>query len=429
MQAIIDKISQQVDSAELFKINYQAIPVSYEMNQLKSIDVESGEGWALRIINQGKIGFSSCTGQDQLEKMIEKSIEISEFGQRALFDFPGKINSTLPLKSKLFDPSIERLTVEEMIETGQDIIQKVHAIHPELRCDVDLAKQETFVQYWNSNNLHFDYKKSMFTQAIMVQRTLENDMMMIHESQAWGKHNLNIDTLLTQLEKKYNWADRIVEVPTGNLPVIFTPKAVLVLLLPLIRGLNSRMVNKKISPLQDKVDHNLWSPLLILLSDGLIDFAAGSAPYDDEGVPMARFPLIEKGVLKSYYYDLQNAAEAGERSTGNGIRSGYNSSPSPGISNLIIQEGKTSLEDMIKYIKEGIIVDQVLGLGQGNVLSGSFSNNVQLGFKIKDGKVVGRIKNVMIAGNAIQLLKDIGAVGNQDRWIPGQYQFQTIYIK
>ena len=65
---------------------------------------------------------------------------------------------------------------------------------------------------------------------------------------------------------------------------------------------------------------------------------------------------------------------------------------------------------MIKDIKEGIIIEQVLGLGQGNVLSGAFSNNVQLGFKIKDGKVGGRIKNVMIAGNVLNVLKDIVAV-------------------
>jgi PmbA protein len=84
---------------------------------------------------------------------------------------------------------------------------------------------------------------------------------------------------------------------------------------------------------------------------------------------------------------------------------------------------------MIKDIKEGIIVDQVLGLGQGNVLSGAFSNNVQLGFKIKDGKVVGRIKNVMIAGNAFEVLKDIAAIGDEARWVSGQYYFPHIYVK
>jgi len=123
------------------------------------------------------------------------------------------------------------------------------------------------------------------------------------------------------------------------------------------------------------------------------------------------------------------AAGAGVETTGNGIRAGFHSSPSPGVSNLTVPEGNTSFSDMIKDIKEGMIIDQVLGLGQGNVLSGVFSINVQLGFKIKNGKVAGRIKNVMIAGNAFQVLKDIVAVGSEARWVSGQYHFPHVYVK
>jgi len=116
---------------------------------------------------------------------------------------------------------------------------------------------------------------------------------------------------------------------------------------------------------------------------------------------MKRYPLIEKGEIKSFYYDLQTAGIAGVESTGNGLRTGLQSEPAPAISNLVMEEGKVSFSEMIKDIKEGIIIDQVLGLGQGNIISGAFSNNVQLGYKIEKGKIVGRVKDVMIAGNAI----------------------------
>ena len=84
---------------------------------------------------------------------------------------------------------------------------------------------------------------------------------------------------------------------------------------------------------------------------------------------------------------------------------------------------------MIKDISEGIIIDQVLGLGQGNIISGAFSNNVQLGFKIENGKIVGRVKDVMISGNAIEELKNIVALGNKAKWIEGKYKFPHIYLK
>lgn len=429
MQEMMNKIRKKVHSGELFKINYSSTPVEYEMNQLKSVDREEVEGWALRVIHNGKVGFSSSTSRDQIDGMIDKAIEVAQFGQTAYFDFPKQIAPCQKQSPKLYDSAVRKTDIKGMIETGNDIVERVHSINTDFRCDAGISKQEGFVQYWNTYGVSFNYRKTMFSHSVMVQDTKENDMMMLMESQQWGHSKLSLDALMKRLERKAKWGEKVVEISSGNVPAIFTPKTLLVLILPVISGLNGRLVNKKISPLQDKKDQLLWSPLLSLYSDGMIDYAGGSAPYDDEGIAMQCLPLIEKGVLKNYYYDLQNAAEAGVETTGNGIRAGFHSSPSPGISNLTIPEGKISFSNMIKDIKEGIIIDQVLGLGQGNVLSGAFSNNVQLGFKIKNGKVAGRIKNVMIAGNAFEVLKDIVAVGSKARWVSGQYCFPHIYVK
>ncbi len=133
------------------------------------------------------------------------------------------------------------------------------------------------------------------------------------------------------------------------------------------------------------------------------------------------------------------------------MRTGSQSEPVPGISNLVMEEGKISFSEMIKDIKEGIIIDQVLGLGQGNIISGAFSNNVQLGYKIEKGKIVGRVKDVMIAGNAIgykiekgkivgrvkdvmiagnaiEELKNIAALGDKSKWVSGKYKFPHIFL-
>jgi PmbA protein len=429
MQKLIEKIKQKVHSGELFRANFKTTPVDYEMNQLKSINMEETEGWALRVIHDGKIGFSSSTSQNQIDGMIEKALEVAQFGQVAQFAFPGQITTGNKQKIKLYDEAVKEKSIEDMIETGNKIVKRILSINSDLRCDAGISKQDGSIQYVNTNGTSFDYKKTMLSYSIMVQDTKENDMMMLMESLNWGNADLSLDPLWERLERKVKWSKKIIEMGSGTMPVIFTPKALLVLILPFISGLNGRIVNKKISPLQDKKGELVCNPLFSMYSDGTIDYAGASAPYDDEGIAMQRLPLIEKGILKNYYYDLQNAAEAGVKPTGNGIRNSFHSSPSPGVSNLIISEGKTSFDEMIKDIKEGIIVDQVLGLGQGNVLSGAFSNNVQLGFKIKNGKVAGRIKNVMIAGNAFEVLKNIVAVGDKARWVSGQYRFPHIYLK
>jgi PmbA protein len=264
---------------------------------------------------------------------------------------------------------------------------------------------------------------------MMVQKIKQQDMLMVYSSLESVKDNLKLEELTSEIIKNLEWGKKIVSIKSGKMPVIFTPKAALVLILPIVSGLNGKMVLKKISPLAAQKNKKLWNDLLTLYSDGTINFALGSAPFDDEGVEMKRIPLVKKGEIKNFYYDLQTAGIAGVESTGNGLRTGLQSEPVPGISNLVMKEGKVSFKEMIKDISEGIVIDQVLGLGQGNIISGAFSNNVQLGYKIEKGKIVGRVKNVMISGNAIEELKNIAALGDKSKWISGKYKFPHIYLK
>ena len=66
-------------------------------------------------------------------------------------------------------------------------------------------------------------------------------------------------------------------------------------------------------------------------------------------------------------------------------------------------------------------VEEVLGLGQGNVISGAFSNPLALAFKIEHGEIVGRVKDLSIAGNVYDLLKDVAAVSRETRWVYGSF--------
>jgi PmbA protein len=429
LKELMKKVSGKVDSAELFKIKNQTIPVSFEVNRLKSIDISETEGQALRVINNGGIGFSSSTGEYNLGLMIDKSIATSEFGQKASFDFPAEIKLEEKEKVNIYDAQVAEKSIEAMISTGEDIIKEIKKVNQELRCDVNILKNYLEVKYLNSKGGNYSYRKTIMAYSAMVQKTEEEDMLILYSSLESGEDNLNPGKLSAELIEKLEWGEKIVSVESGKMPVIFTPDAALVLILPLIMGLNGKMVLKKISPLSDKKGEKMWSELFSLDSDGTIDFALGSAPFDDEGVKMKRLPLVEKGAIKNFYYDLQTAGIAGVESTGNGIRESIHSGPVPEISNLIMKEGKVPFLEMVKDIKQGIIIDQVLGLGQGNIMSGAFSNNVQLGFKIENGKIVGRVKDVMIAGNALEELNNIVALGNETKWVSGKHKFPHIYLK
>jgi PmbA protein len=431
MEKLLKQACKGVDSAELFKAKSKTIPVNFEVNRLKSIDISESEGKALRVINKGRIGFSSSTGKDGFDLIVKKAAATSEFGSAASFDFPGEMKRENKKKKNIdiYDEKVADKSIEEMVKIGEGIIERVKDFNRKLRCDVTILKDYSEIEYLNSRGGNFSYHKTTIAYSVMAQQTEDQDMLMVYSSLESGKDNLDAKELTSEVIENLEWGEKIVSVKSGKMPVIFTPKAALVLILSIISGLNGKMVLKKISPLASQKNKKLWSDLLTFYSDGTIDFALGSAPFDDEGVEMKRVPLVEKGEIKNFYYDLQTAGMAGVESTGNGLRAGIQSEPVPGISNLVMEKGDVSFKEMVKDISEGIVIDQVLGLGQGNIISGAFSNNVQLGYKIEKGKIVGRVKDVMIAGNAIEELKNIAALGNKAKWVEGKYKFPHIYLK
>ena len=231
-----------------------------------------------------------------------------------------------------------------------------------------------------------------------------------------------------RLGDKLQKSQQISPLTSGRMPVLFSPTGALVLGLPLMEGINGKNVYKGISPMAGKVGKKLFDAKLTLVDDGTLDGKFGSAAYDDEGVPHLRNILIGEGVLNGFLYDLKTAAQSGVESTGNGSRGLFNQ-PNPAPTNLIIAPGETPLAEMIAGIDEGLLVEEVLGLGQGNVLSGAFSNPIALGFKIEKGEIVGRVKDVSIAGNVYDVLQHIAAVSRESEWIYTNFNAPYILLE
>ena len=86
------------------------------------------------------------------------------------------------------------------------------------------------------------------------------------------------------------------------------------------------------------------------------------------------------------------------------------------------------MADIIAGIDEGLLVENALGLGQGNVISGAFSNSLSLAFKIEKGEIVGRVKDVSIAGNVYDLLQDVAAVSQETEWVYRSFSLPYILL-
>jgi len=425
LENILAQATKVAEEAEVFVVSSEETPVQFEANRLKHIQSKQSTTVALRIIRQDRIGYATATQLEDSQNLVNMAMETAQFGMKAEFEFP-------PLSSypqvEIFDPSIESESVEKMTKLGGEMIARVRGHTPDLLCEAGVSKSIASVRIINSRGGQASYKQSIFSLGIEGQLTRGTDMLFVGESQNSCHPLLETGAVTEVVLQQLEFAKNQATAPTGLLPVIFTPLGVAsALVMPLMSGFNGKMVFEGASPIGSKLGQMVFDEKLSLRDDSTSAYRPTSCPCDDEGVPSQRTPLIENGVVSNFLYDLQTAALAKTRSTGSGRR-GRGGLPAPSPSAFIIAPGSTSFDEMVSDIKEGLVVEWLMGATQGNIEGGDFSGNVLLGYKIESGKIVGRVKDTMVSGNIYQLLKQIVAIGSDARWVGGFLSTPPLYF-
>ena len=172
------------------------------------------------------------------------------------------------------------------------------------------------------------------------------------------------------------------------------------------------------SPFADRLGDELASEALVLADDGTDPGGLASAPFDGEGTPRGRTPLVRDGRLLAYLHDSYTARRGGESSTGNASRSSYRSPPSVSPSNLMLEPGELTLEQLIAEAGDGVYVTEVAGLHSGvNPVTGRYSVGAS-GRAIRGGELAEPLREFTIAGDLLGTLAAVRAVGSETRWVP-----------
>jgi PmbA protein len=415
------KVAEQ---AEVFSVSSQATPIQFEANELKQVQTKESSSTALRIFKEGRIGFATASGGGDVEALVDMAVETSQFGGPAGFQFPSRQDYP---EVHVFDAKVEEIAMERLVETGKELIARIRGHTPDILCDVQVTKGTSSISLINSQGGEGRYDSSFFSLSLEGILVRDTDMLFVGDSESSCRPDfIGIDDLAGRVIWQLEMAKKKAAVSTKLLPIIFTPNGVAsALLSPLVLAFNGKSVLEGASPLKDKLGEQVFDKKLSLWDDATIAYGIGSYPFDDEGVSSQRLPLVTNGVVTNFLYDLQTAALAGTQSTGNGQRAG--GFPRPDISSLILSGGDVSFQAMVEDMKEGLIVEQVMGAEQGNILGGDFGGNVLLGYKVENGEIVGRVKDTMIAGNVYQVLKELLGIGQEVRWVGGILQTPPLY--
>jgi PmbA protein len=423
MEPILERARQAAAEAEVFQVSSEEIRVSFEANRLKHLQTSQSTNVALRIIKDGRIGYATTTGTGDAAGLVADALETAVFGAEARFRMPARVDYP-PVA--IFDAAVAAVSAKEMVDLGKDMVAAVTGHTPGIMCDAAVTRGLISMRLINSRGGEASYRKSFFSLDIEGNLISEADMLFVGESESSCRPLSDTKKVTDVVLRQLDLAKDRAKAPTKTLPVVFTPDGFTALLMPLMSAFNGKTVLEGASPLGDKVGRTVFDGNFSLHDDPLVAYRPGSRPCDDEGVPSQRTPLIDSGVVAGFLYDLQTAALAGKQSTGSGSR-GRSGQPAPAPGAFIVTPGTTTFDEMVADIREGLVIEQLMGAEQGNILGGDFSGNVLLGYKIENGRMVGRVKDTMVSGNVYQLLKDIAAIGSESKWVGGFLQTPPIY--
>ncbi len=422
--AMLERLSRRAEQAEVFEIDSESTSVGFEASKLKSFEVSQTGGLAARVMVEGRLGFAASGDLGALDRLAENAMDSARYGDAVNLRFPGADPGAAV---NVYDERLAALPTDRLIEIGREIIDIISEAEPAALVSMELERQVRSTQVLNSNGADVPSRKSTLSITFRVERVQSEDVLLIYHYLSTANLNEDYRRAAESLAQSLRLAGRIATLRSGRMPVLFSPPGAVVLGLPLMLGLDGKHVHRGISPMAGKVGEQLFDEKLTLLDDPTLPGRPGSATHDDEGVRHRRAALIDKGKLQGYLYDLKTAAQAGVAPTGNGERSLF-APPSPSFSNLVVRAGTSPVKEIISGLDEALLVESPLGLGQGNVISGAFSNSLSLAFKIEKGEVVGRVKDVSIAGNVYEDLKSIAALSRETEWVYGGMQLPYILL-
>ncbi len=371
-------------------------PISFEQNELNMLENKNLIGIGLRLFENGRVGYSYTNDITTFEEVVDFARESATYGKELDLDLPK--NTEYPSLSIYNDIFWDE---RGWVTKGKEIIKKIEDIANDVKIDINFSKSILDVEILNSEGFHGRYKKTLYRFSISGFAILDSGFTFVSEIESSTKPISGIDKATESILKQLEKARSVSKIKTGEMPVIFAPISLWSLLHSISMGISADNVKKGISPLKDKINEKIFSEK-ITITDNPYDYELiGAKPFDGEGIATKITPVVENGVLKTYLHTLETAKHFGTKPTGHAER-GYSSIPLPGFNNMVISPGKRTLEEIIEDMDYGLIVYEVIGGGQSNLLRGDYSVNVGLGFLIENGEIKGRVKDTMIAGNVYE---------------------------
>jgi PmbA protein len=328
----------------------------------------------------------------------------------------------------LYDPT--RLNTEQQIELAKRVEAAAMSMDERVTNSEggDFDSSSGRVVLGNSHGFLGEYQSSSFSMSVSPIAT--DSVTGAMQRDAWYDVQRKFVKLASPEAVGLEAARRTVrklgarKVATQRVPVIFDSETAGSLMGNLCSAVSGYSLYKGASFLAGQLDKSLAPEYVTVYDDGRVVGGLGSRPFDGEGLPTRKTTVVERGVLKSYLLDTYSGRKLGMTSTGNASRS-VGENPSVGPTNFYLAPGTKTVQDIIKPVKQGLYVTDLIGFGI-NMVTGDYSRGAA-GFWIEGGELAYPVEEITIAGNLKEMFAGIEMIGS-DLVFRGRIASPTVKI-
>ncbi len=423
LQSGLEAIRRVGAEGEVYVEDGRRAKVVVSGGRVESIEERRERGAGIRVFEDARVGFAFTTDLSaaSLATAAEHAHSIARHLDRdEAWRLPAALDVP-PLPFPDEDPEIAGVTMARRVEMATAVESAARALDPRVgkaRQSVvnDLAG-EAAIAHTRGLSTGFAYSRAIAYIQLTATEAAESQSG-YHAEFALGPGGLDPEEIGREAARRALARLGSRPGPTDRIPVILDREVVAGLLDALAPAFSGLRVVRRTSPLAGRLGEPIASGAVTLVDDPRLPGGYGSSPMDGEGMPTHKVVLVEEGVLRGYLHDTYSSGKLGFGGPGNALRGSHQSPPRIGPMNLLLLPGELSREGLLERAGEGVFVNEVMGLHTVDPTSGDFSLGGS-GHRIVRGRLGEPVEKLAFAGNLMELLRAVTAVGSDLKLFPG----------
>ena len=403
---IADKAQKAVknscDAYEIYIEESKSIELDSRKEELNFAKEEIDCGVGIRVIKDNKVGFAFTSDMNKIKEAAMQSIEntkLNKVDENYAFAEVEKV----PEIKKVYDKKFNDLSLDESIEFLKNTIDTTI----DQGCDITgsgFSASEGRSLIINSNGVSIEDEGTGFGIGLSVTIQKDGQIATAYNSQSSRFFDLDGEKLAIEVCNLAKSSLDTKPIDTNDYDVVLDYYATTGLLQTFISAFNSENVMRGRSILKDKMGMEIANPNLTIVDNPLLENGMCTSKCDGEGSVSEKTELVKDGVLNSFIYDIYTANKQGVKTTSNGLRGSYLTTPMISPTNV---EFKFDEMKDLSEIDKGVLTTSVLGAHTANPISGDFSVEASNAFKIENGELTDPINKAMISGNIFEIMKKV----------------------